>query len=88
MGNPCTPHLVTGTSVVVKVFGRLHDDPIHARLRQAYEKRQGTKSRVEGRLRRNALYRGLTGAPTLMLADGTSREEVEGAFKRVMPSPA
>jgi hypothetical protein len=30
----------------------------------------------------------LTGAPTLMLADGTSRDEVDGAFKRVMPSPA
>ena len=42
----------------VKVFGRLHDDPIHARRRQAYEKRQGTKSREVGRLRRNALYGG------------------------------
>jgi hypothetical protein len=72
----------------VKVFGRLHDDPIHTRRGQAYEKRQGTKSREVGRLRRNALYRGLTGASTLMLADGTSRNEVEGAFKRVMPSPA
>jgi len=29
----------------VKVFGRLRDDLIHARRRQAYEKRQGTKSR-------------------------------------------
>jgi len=28
-----------------KVFGRLRDDLIHARRRQAYEKRQGTKSR-------------------------------------------
>jgi hypothetical protein len=72
----------------VQVFGRLHDDPIHAHRGQAYEKRQRTKSREVGRLRRNALYRGLTGAPTLMLADGTSRDEVEGAFKRVMPSPA
>jgi hypothetical protein len=75
-------------SLNVKVFGRLHDDPIHAHRGQAYEKRQGTKSREVGRLRRNALYGGLTGAPTLMLADGTSRDEVEGAFKRVMPSPA
>jgi hypothetical protein len=72
----------------VKVFGRLHDEPIHARRGQAYEKRQWTKSREEGRLRRNALCRGLTGAPTLMLADGTSRDEVEGVFRRVMPSPA
>jgi hypothetical protein len=75
-------------SGIVKVFGRLHDDPIHAHRGQAYEKRQWTKWREVGRLRRNALYRSLTGAPTLMLADGTSREEVEGAFKRVMPSPA
>ena len=27
-----------------KVFGRLHDDPTRARRRQAYEKRQWTKS--------------------------------------------
>jgi hypothetical protein len=75
-------------SPCVKVFGRLHDDPIHAHRGQAYENRQWTKSREVGRLRRNALYRGLTAAPTLMPADGTSRDEVEGAFKRVMPSPA
>jgi len=31
-----------------KVFGRLRDDLIHARGRQAYEKRQGTKSRLCG----------------------------------------
>jgi hypothetical protein len=30
----------------------------------------------------------LTGTPTLTLADGTSRDEVDGAFKRVMLSPA
>ena len=54
---------------------------------QAYEKRQWTKSREVGRLRRNALYRGLARAPTLMLADGTSLDEADGAFKRVMPSP-
>jgi hypothetical protein len=27
------------------------------------------------------------GTPTLMRTDGTSRDEVDGAFKRVMPSP-
>jgi hypothetical protein len=63
----------------VKVFGRLHDDPIHAHRGQAYEKRQWTKSREVGRLRRNALSRGLTGALTLMLAYGTSRDEVDGS---------
>jgi hypothetical protein len=67
---------------------RLHDDPIHAHRGQACEKRQWTKSREVGRLRRNALYRGLSGAPTLMLADGTWRDEVEGAFEGVTPSPA
>jgi hypothetical protein len=35
-------------SAVVKVFGRLRDDPIHTRRRQAYEKRQWTKSREAG----------------------------------------
>jgi len=75
-------------SGVVQVFGRLHDDPIHTRRGQACENRQGTKSREVGRLPRNALYGGLTGTPTLMLADGTSRDEVDGAFKGVMPSPA
>ena len=75
-------------SVAVKVFGRLHDDPIHTRRGQAYEKRQRTKSREVGRLRRDALYRGLTGMRTLMLADGRLRDEVDGAFKRVMPQPA
>jgi hypothetical protein len=32
----------------VKVFGRLHDDPIHTRRRQAFEKRQWRKSREVG----------------------------------------
>jgi hypothetical protein len=38
------------TTASVKVFGRLHDDPIHTRRRQAFEKRQWTKSREVGRL--------------------------------------
>jgi len=54
--------------------------------RQAYEKRQGTKSRGAGQLRRSRLYDGLIGTPTLMMTDGTSLQEVEGAFKGVMPS--
>jgi hypothetical protein len=75
------------TSAIVKVFGRLHDDPIHTRRRQAYEKRQWTKSREVGRLQCGGLYEGLIGTPRLMVRDGTSREELDGAFKRVMPSP-
>jgi len=35
-------HVLRAASV--QVFGRLRDDLIHARRRQAYEKRQGTKS--------------------------------------------
>ena len=31
-----------------QVFGRRHDDAIHALLRPASEKRQGTKSRAAG----------------------------------------
>src|SRR5882672_7805822 len=60
----------------VKVFGRLHDDPIHTRRRQAFEKRQWTKSREVGRLRCGGLYEGLIGMQTPMRA-------VE---PRVMPS--
>ena len=53
--NQCTLLAALHESEPVKVFGRLHDDPIHTRRGQAYEKRQGTKSREVGRLRRNAL---------------------------------
>ena len=78
-------HLLT--AACVKLFGCLHDDPIHARRRQAYEKRQWTKSREAARLRCGGLYESLIETPTLMMIDGTSRDEVDGAFKRVMPSP-
>jgi len=71
----------------VKVFGRLHDDPIRTRRRQAYEKHQWTKSREAARLWCGGLYEGLSGTPTLVVRDGTSREEVDGAFKRGMPLP-
>ena len=71
----------------VKLFGRLHDDPIRTRRRQAYEKHQWTKSREAARLWCGGLYEGLIGMPTLVVRDGTSREEVDGAFKRGMPLP-
>src|SRR5262245_32275696 len=78
-------HAICGQLCTVQPFGAkqkhdalLHDDPIHRRRRLAYEKRQWTKSREVGRQRRNALYGGLTATPTLMLADGTSRDEVDG----------
>ena len=38
------------TTAFVKLFGRLHDDPIRTRRRQAYEKHQWTKSREVERL--------------------------------------
>jgi hypothetical protein len=74
-------------SVVVKVFGRLHDDPIRARRRQAYEKRQWTKSREVERLQSGGLQEGLIVSRTLMSTDGASSDQVDGAFKRVMPLP-
>jgi hypothetical protein len=74
-------------SGIVKLFGRLHDDPIRTRRRQAYEKHQWTKSREAARLWCGELYEGLSGTPTLVVRDGTSREEVDGAFKRGMPLP-
>ena len=36
------------TTASVQVFGRRHDDAVHAPLRPASEKRQGTKSRAVG----------------------------------------
>jgi hypothetical protein len=65
---------------------RLHDDPTHTRRRQAYEKRQWTKSREVARLRCRGLYEGLLATPTPM-TDGMSRDEIDVALKRVMPSP-
>jgi hypothetical protein len=53
-------------SAAVKVFGRLHDDPIHTRRRQAFERRQWTKSREVGRLRCGGLCEGLIGMRTPM----------------------
>jgi hypothetical protein len=53
----------------VKVFGRLHDDPIRARRRQAYEKRQGTKSRAVERLQCSGLHEGLIETRTLIRTD-------------------
>ena len=65
------------TAAYVKVFGRLHDAPIHTRRRQAFEKRQWTKSREVGRLRCGGLYAGSIGMRTPM-------RSVE---RRVMASP-
>ena len=59
--------------------------PVHARRREASEKRQGTKSRLVGRRRCSGLYNGLIGMLTL-ITDGTRRQEVEGAFE-AMGSP-
>jgi len=54
--------------------------------RQAYEKHQWTKLRETARLRCGGLDQGLVGTPTLVVVrDGASREEVDGAFQRVMP---
>ena len=50
-------------------------------------KRQWTKSREAARLRGGGLYEGLIETPALMVRDGTSRDEVDGAFKRVMALP-
>ena len=74
-------------SVHVKLFGCLHDDPIRRHRRQAFEKHQWTKSRETARLRCGGLGQVLVGTPTLVVRDGASREEVDGAFQRVMPLP-
>jgi hypothetical protein len=67
------------------VFGRLHDDPIRAHRRQAYEKRQWTKSREVERRRSGGFQEGLIETRTLMRTDGASSEQVDGAFKQVIP---
>jgi hypothetical protein len=70
----------------VKVFGRLQDHPIHTREQQAFEKRQWTKSREVERLLCGGPYEGLTEL-RLMRMGRAWRDQVDGAFKRVMPLP-
>jgi hypothetical protein len=74
-------------SVAVKLFGRLHHDPIRTRRRQAYEKAPMDKIARGGVTTVRWLYESLIRTRTLMARDGTSREGVDGAFKRVMPLP-
>ena len=51
-------------SLVVQVFGRRHDEPIHALWRPASKKRQGTKSREVGHRRGSGRYGDLMAAPS------------------------
>ena len=71
----------------MKLFGRLQDHAIHTRQQQAFEKRQWTKSREVERLPCGGPYEGLTELRTLMRMGRASRDQVDGAFKRVMPLP-
>jgi hypothetical protein len=84
---PTTELIALQESAAVKVFGRLHDDPIRARRRQAYEKRQWTKSRDVELLQCSGLHEGLIETRALIRADGTWSDQVDGGFKRVMPFP-
>ena len=43
-------------SGAVQLLGRVHNEPLHARRRQASEKRQGTKSREADRRRCGGLW--------------------------------
>jgi hypothetical protein len=58
------------TSVVVKRFGRLQDHPNHTRRQQAYETRQGAKSRAVERLQCSGLDEGLIETRMLMRTEG------------------
>jgi hypothetical protein len=51
-------------SACVQVFGRRHDEPIHALWRPASKKRQGTKSREVGHRRGSGRYGDLMAAPS------------------------
>jgi hypothetical protein len=62
------------TSQCVQVFGRLHDESIHARRVQASEKRQGTKSREVEHRRRSGLYGDLAAAGTVGMVDWAWRD--------------
>ena len=44
------------TAGIVQVFGRRHDEAIHALMRPAFEKRQGRKSRDVGHCSAAALW--------------------------------
>src|SRR6267154_5086072 len=67
-------------SASVKVFGCRHDDAIHALLRPASEKRQGTKSREVGHWRCRGRYGDLIAAPGWRV-DATPR----GCGRRISP---
>jgi hypothetical protein len=72
----------------VKVFGRLHDDPIRARRRQAYEKRQWTKSREVERLQSGGLQEGLIVSRTLMTCDSNDLSKMATrVFQQEVVSP-
>ena len=60
--------VVMGTSGVVQVFGRQHDEPFHALWRPASKKRQGTKSREVGHRRCRGRYGDLAAVPDLSAA--------------------
>lgn len=55
-------------SGVVQVFGRRHDEAIHALRRPASEKRQGTKSREVGHWRYRGRYGDLAAVRDLSAA--------------------
>ena len=57
-------------TALVKRFGRLQDHPNHTRRQQAYETRQGTKSRAVERLQCSGLDEGLIETRMLMRTEG------------------
>ncbi len=63
-------------SARVQVFGRRDGEAIHALMRPATEKRQGTKSREVVELRCSGRYGGLMSAPASMAAATLARRDV------------
>jgi hypothetical protein len=61
-----------------RFLGRLDDEPVRARRREASEKRQGTESRLVGRRRCSGLYGDLAAAGMVGMADWTGEARLVG----------
>ncbi len=64
-------------SDVVQVFGRRHEEAIHALRRPASEKRQGTKSREVGHWLGSERYGDLMLAPISMMGGTPARRHLD-----------
>src|SRR5580700_5836281 len=70
-------------SVIVQVFGRRHEEAIHALRRPASEKRQCTKSREVGHWLGSERYGDLMLAPISMMSGTPARQHLDVCTREV-----